>query len=669
MSKKTYFQYTPPTKTSWDELPMNEKTDIIKSCVRNGIISLQDIRTAYNNYAAGKNILEGIPDYQANAKEFGNFLAGGGRKDNGEKVVVHQPYYAYDSNSRKIDDTLYYNVDVTLPEVAVTPTRELVGLDRLAKGINYNSNRTVGESARKAGEDAVREQRRRIEEAAERFNQQNEMHTVFPVGEVGGLPVLRMKKDPKVIGMSGTDPVGEFVVTTAVLNPVFKAAETAGLFVLGRYGSRLGLDAEQNWARSVLVNREMSKPTIGIPEGFLTIKPNKRTRVGDVEVDNPNLLYHLDRGNSAGAFSNQGAYVENGILFPGVAKSEGQLGYSWWNEGKPYATSVKGQPMTRLMTATKDTPGMLQVRSQSYPIGQWTGSKGFVLPSEYVNSEGVNVSGSTYTLDPTYGWRKVSSEETPIIGWTEAQKVKPFQSSLDWSSEGWFGRYRPGGKYDAEDAWSLASHVPEYNRIEAAAKQNGTWMRDANGQIQRMDPREWVIRQSEDYKKAGLTGTRHYNGVAGEKALNYEYNGDAWTDLEKSISQAFKNSHTQVDGKPGVLLQLDYPANVSTATLEAQGKKWYELPESSFIEWYPPQFQRQFRTADEAVHQSAHSGHGATKINNIIEGNNEKVTDVVIHAGTPRKSILGNNGNFDMSSKNIYKGLLPFTLGLGVTKE
>ena len=53
MSKKIYFQYTPPPKTAWDELPMNEKADIMKSCVRNGIISLQDIRTAYNNYAAG----------------------------------------------------------------------------------------------------------------------------------------------------------------------------------------------------------------------------------------------------------------------------------------------------------------------------------------------------------------------------------------------------------------------------------------------------------------------------------------------------------------------------------------------------------------------------------------------------------------------------------------
>ena len=65
---------------------------------------------------------------------------------------------------------------------------------------------------------------------------------------------------------------------------------------------------------------------------------------------------------------------------------------------------------------------MLQVRSQNYPIGQWTGSKGFVLPSEYVNPEGVNVSESIYALEPTYGWRRVS-ENTPTLNWADATRT------------------------------------------------------------------------------------------------------------------------------------------------------------------------------------------------------------------------------------------------------
>lgn len=156
-----------------------------------------------------------------------------------------------------------------------------------------------------------------------------------------------------------------------------------------------------------------------VPENYSTIKPQVRTRVGDVEVDNPNLLFHLDRGNGAGAFSNQGAYVEDGMLLPGIAKKD-EVPYSWWNLGRPFATSINGQPMTRLMTATKDAPGMLHVRSQNYPIGQWNGKRGLVLNSEYVNPEGVDISGSTYTLDPNYGWRRVFAEDTPAAEWPQS---------------------------------------------------------------------------------------------------------------------------------------------------------------------------------------------------------------------------------------------------------
>lgn len=126
MSKKIYFQYTPPAKTAWDEQPMSEKADIMKSCIRNGIIGLQDARTAYNNYAAGRNILEGIPDYKANAIEFDNFLVGGG-------IKYGKPYYSYDDEGRKVEGVINYNA--TLPETVIIPDsmkgyigRELVSL-------------------------------------------------------------------------------------------------------------------------------------------------------------------------------------------------------------------------------------------------------------------------------------------------------------------------------------------------------------------------------------------------------------------------------------------------------------------------------------------------------------------------------------------------------------
>ena len=59
--------------------------------------------------------------------------------------------------------------------------------------------------------------------------------------------------------------------------------------------------------------------------------------------------------------------------------------------------------------------------SASLPI-----AGGLVTNAEYVNPEGVDVSGSTYTLEPNYGWRRVFAEETPAAKWSEAQKIEPF---------------------------------------------------------------------------------------------------------------------------------------------------------------------------------------------------------------------------------------------------
>lgn len=246
------------------------------------------------------------------------------------------------------------------------------------------------------------------------------------------------------------------------------------------------------------------------------------------------------------------------------------------------------------------------------------------------------------------------------ISKTESKVTPEFISKLDWSPESWFGRYRPGGQYDAEDVATLEAHLPEYYQIEQQARADGTWMRDASGRMLAMDPREWVIRQSKDYKAANLTGKRHYTGVAGEKALNYSYNGDAWTDLEKNISQSFKDSHSATDNKPGVLLQLDYPKSSKKVVFDSQNHIWYDLPKDNFIEGHP--MDTYDATANEAVRQARNQGYDVSQFNNIIEGNHNNVTDVVIHSGTPRKSVLGNNGNFDMSNLNIYKALAPFAI-------
>lgn len=105
-------------------------------------------------------------------------------------------------------------------------------------------------------------------------------------------------------------------------------------------------------------------------------------------AENPHLFsgktyFHLDFGDSSGI--NTGAYIKNNQLFPGKAKIINQKDYIWLNKDKPYSWGINGKPFTRLIAIDEENiPNLLHVRSQSYPIGQWSGKKGFVLDSEYV---------------------------------------------------------------------------------------------------------------------------------------------------------------------------------------------------------------------------------------------------------------------------------------------
>ena len=392
-----------------------------------------------------------------------------------------------------------------------------------------------------------------------------------------------------------------------------------------------------------------------VPEGYSTIKPQVRTRVGDVETDNPNLLYHLDRGDGSGAFSNQGAYVVDGLLFPGTPKNVSAVPYSWWNKGKPYATHVGEQPMTRLMTATEDSPGMTHVRSQNYPIGQWNGRKGFVLDSEYVNPEGVDVSGSMFNWEPEYGWRRVFAENTPAAEWAELTKPT-YKSELDWSPESWFGT-RATGIYDAEDVAALQSHLPEYIEIERTAKANGTWLKMPDGSTWQGDPRGWIMLQSKAVQKHNpfvfKTGVR-------TPAVNPEYNGDLWGVFGEGKKPETK-ARTYAFNDDNVLTMFT-DSKVPIEDIDAEGRHWGNVLKGI--------------TSDMYVDDAFSRGTKLVKIRNVQDtGPNAVPTysiyyskdylnpfvpqnDVIIPKGQYRKSIFGNNGDFAHPT-NIYKGLIP----------
>lgn len=70
---------------------------------------------------------------------------------------------------------------------------------------------------------------------------------------------------------------------------------------------------------------------------------------------------------------------------------------------------------------------------RDFLIGQWNGKSGFVQSSEYVSAEPVNVTNSTYSWKPDYGWRRVFAENTPAAQWPERGGF--YQSFLDGKPE------------------------------------------------------------------------------------------------------------------------------------------------------------------------------------------------------------------------------------------
>lgn len=109
-------------------------------------------------------------------------------------------------------------------------------------------------------------------------------------------------------------------------------------------------------------------------------------------VRDKRLLYHLDYGDNAGSFTNSGARIVDRKLIPGKARVEGQLDYTWFNEGSPYSMGVNGKRMNRAVIVDKsNVDNLVRVRESKVPIGQWSGTNGFVKNTEFVTSSPVNI--------------------------------------------------------------------------------------------------------------------------------------------------------------------------------------------------------------------------------------------------------------------------------------
>lgn len=268
----------------------------------------------------------------------------------------------------------------------------------------------------------------------------------------------------------------------------------------------------------------------------------------------------------------------------------------------------------------------------------------------------------------------------PMAGYGMTKFRTPkFTSELDWSPESWFSK-RAGGKYDAEDVKALESHVPEYLKIEKEAKANGTWLKMSDGSTWQGDPRSWVQMQSENVKNnygneilshgedAYFGDMSFYtdadgNDIAGE-AIGTK---PLWTSTNPKVGNTYGNN----------VFSLIIPKDTDVKTVaDAKGRYFDNVVEGLNV------------NTDQLVYPNL-TENNAVRINNVVDPGDKTISiiskatdflpnetvsdyikrkyigdDLVLGQNVRRKSLYGNNGNFDLGNVNIYKGLIPIGVGL-----
>lgn len=376
----------------WDNLSLQEKNQLLGIYASKGYTDLASIISHYNTFQDGGSVDNKSDWAKAHETELALHQLGWDNPDN----KLHSDYAVKDDNG--------YYAGYNLKPVTVSAKHPIKDIEPDIK------------ADRKYWDDLYQQYLRR-EEAGKEY-----LKNIGRVGlTIGTLPLLGygLAAAPLTTGLSlaggeglnyGINKLTPYnswgnMLAEGVFNTDNELAQTALEFT--NPGFLLGPKVTpfvNNQYRGLRVANELRR---GIRNTELQPRVVKntahtRTKLGDVEIDDPNLMYHVDNGDYTG-FSGNGAYVKDGLLFP-TQNESGQTPYTWWNLGRPYRDN-----QSRLLTVVKDNPNLLKVRDQNYPIGQWTGNpteKSFVTNSEYVSSKPIKI-GNQYEYIPDYGYRRI----------------------------------------------------------------------------------------------------------------------------------------------------------------------------------------------------------------------------------------------------------------------
>lgn len=252
---------------------------------------------------------------------------------------------------------------------------------------------------------------------------------------------------------------------------------------------------------------------------------------------------------------------------------------------------------------------------------------------------------------------KLTPEE--IAGIPKGERNQPIKSKLDWKN------WSKGGPISKE-------HLAEYAQIERDARRRGYWLMTSDGKAWEGDPRTWVQLMSKDgsrFKKGKFPSNDdlYYSGISGDDIIYDDYNGRLWASTNPTTARSYTNSDDRV-------MTIGVPNDSKTFEMDAQGEYWQKLMNP---------YTGKKSTTDEIVNDIFDKGNDIALIKNVKDNgphlfkgskygdyfSGNEGNDVIINRKVPRKSLVGNNGDFNINNPNLYKALAPFLLIGGMSYD
>ena len=495
--------------------------------------------------------------------------------------------------------------------------------------------------------------------------------------------------------LSPADPIGQFIVESAAIGKPLELAGKAVLYGIGRYGGKLGLNKLQGLARQKLLEKEFSlsnadkqlvKDIAYSKPGYdheLIIYPSKKQN--RLQLSQPTYqVYTGDKHKISEVIDDRGNVnlanllkIQNEALsnVPGGRLARHRLENPDWHKTDwntflhsrdAYQRALHaGYPNEALFPTLMHDAGKLWAGDGHGPYGA------SIVKQIFPDATDEQIMAIYQHMD-----KVPESAMGKLVKGADIADDNPFRtfkSELDWSPKSWFKK-RADKKWTKQDEDALISHLQEYLDIEKKAKQNGTWLKNKDGSTFDGDPRSWVQMQSDSFKK-------NYNDeilTHGEDAINDlfgDFYGDGvgagigdkvlWTSTNKLIGKTYGSD----------VFSLAALKNAKTNVVaDAEGRPWLNVVQG--------------KDTNNLVYPNL-TNDNIVRINNVVDvgpnikwseikyfRKNETVPeylsrkytgdDVVIGQDVSRKSIVGNNGDFNPIDKNIYRALIPLISTYGL---